>query len=173
MDGGLKIGELARRAGVTAKAIRLYERKAILPTATRAANGYRLYGDETVDMLRFIKQAAGLGLTLAEIKDIIVIRRGGLPPCTHVQQLLRDKAVELDRKLKDLVDVRRRIGQSLRAWKRRPATGRTVCPHIHTPAGRGRSREVVLATSLPTVPPNGRRGKRGRLDAGNERRRTG
>ncbi len=173
MKGGLKIGQLARKAGVTPKAIRLYERKAILPAATRAANGYRVYGDEVVDTLRFIKQAAGLGLTLAEIKDIIVIRQGGRPPCTHVQQLLRDKADELDRKLKDLVDVRRRIGQSLGAWKRRPATGRTVCPHIHTPAGRGRSREVVLSTSRPTVLPDGGRGKRGSLDASTTRRRTG
>lgn len=120
MEGGLKIGELARRAGVTAKAIRFYERKGILPAAKRAANRYRLYGGETAEMLRFIKQATGLGLTLAEIKDIIVIRQGGRPPCTHVHQLLSDKAVELDRKLKDLVDVRERIRRSLSAWSRQP-----------------------------------------------------
>jgi MerR family copper efflux transcriptional regulator len=126
MTGGLKIGELAQRAGVTAKAIRFYERKRVLPPATRAANGYRLYGDEAVEMLRFVKQAAGLGLTLAEIRDIIGIRQGGRPPCTHVQQLLRDKADELDRKLKDLVDVRQRIRRSLTAWTRRPPTRATV-----------------------------------------------
>ncbi len=142
MDGGLKIGELARKAGVTAKAIRFYERKRILPPAKRAANGYRLYADDAVDMLHFIKQAGGLGLTLAEIRDVITIRQGGSPPCTHVHRLLHEKATELDRKLKDLLDVRRRIRQSLSAWKRRPPTGRTVCPHIHTPAGRGRRREV-------------------------------
>ena len=122
MDGGLKIGELARRAGVTAKAIRFYERKRILPPAKRSANGYRLYGEDAAEMLRFIKQATGLGLTLAEIKDIFVIRQGGRPPCTHVHQLLRDKADELDRKLKDLVDVRERIRRSLSAWNRRPQT---------------------------------------------------
>jgi DNA-binding transcriptional MerR regulator len=120
MDGGLKIGELARRAGVTAKAIRFYERKRILPPAKRAVNRYRVYGDDAVEVLRFIKQAAGLGLTLAEIKDIIAIRQGGRPPCTHVHQLLRDKADELDRKLRDLVDVRQRIRRSLNAWSRRP-----------------------------------------------------
>ena len=122
MTGGLKIGELARRAGVTAKAIRFYERKGILPAATRAANRYRVYGVDAVDMLCFVKQASGLGLTLAEIKDILAIRQGGRPPCTHVHQLLRDKADELDRKLKDLVDVRERIRQSLAAWRRQPAT---------------------------------------------------
>jgi DNA-binding transcriptional MerR regulator len=142
MDGGLKIGELARKAGVTAKAIRFYERKRILPPAKRATNRYRLYSDDAVEMLRFIKQASGLGLTLAEIKDIIAIRQGGRPPCLHVHRLLRDKAVELDRKLKDLVDVRGRIRQSLSAWNRRPPKGATVCPHIHTPAGRGRSGEA-------------------------------
>jgi DNA-binding transcriptional MerR regulator len=126
MDSGLTIGELAQRAGVTAKAIRFYERKRILPPARRAANRYRLYGEETVDMLRFIKQASGLGLTLAEIKDVIAIRQGGRPPCMHVHRLLHHKADELDRKLQDLVDVRRRIDLSLRAWKRRPATAGTV-----------------------------------------------
>ena len=120
MDGGLKIGQLARRAGVTAKAIRFYERKRILPPVKRAANGYRLYGEDAAEILRFIKQAAGLGLTLAEIKDILVIRQGGRPPCTHVHQLLLDKADELDRKLEDLVDVRERIRRSLSAWSRRP-----------------------------------------------------
>ena len=120
MNGGLKIGELARRAGVTAKAIRFYERKRVLPAAKRSPNGYRVYGDDAVELLRFIKQATGLGLTLSEIKDILVIRQGGRPPCTHVHQLLRDKANELDRKLKDLVDVRKRIRRSLSAWDRRP-----------------------------------------------------
>src|SRR5437867_9454965 len=121
MDGGLKISELARRAGVTAKAIRFYERKRVLPPAERAPNGYRVYGDDAVEMLRFVRQATGLGLTLTEIKDVIAIRQGGRPPCTHVHRLLQDKAVELDRKLKDLVEVRRRIRQSLRAWKKTPS----------------------------------------------------
>jgi len=92
MTSGLKIGELAQRAGVTAKAIRFYERKGVLPPAKRAPTGYRLYGDDAVEMLCFVKQATGLGLTLAEIKDIIAIRRGGRPPCAHVHRLLRDKA---------------------------------------------------------------------------------
>ena len=138
MKDGLKIGQLARNAGVTAKAIRFYERKRILPPARRGLNRYRLYDEDAVDMLRFIKQASSLGLTLAEIKEIISIREGGRPPCTHVHRLLRDKAVELDRKLKDLVEVRRRIDQSLRAWNHRPRLSGSVCPHIHTPAGRGR-----------------------------------
>jgi DNA-binding transcriptional MerR regulator len=80
MDPGLKIGELARRAGVTAKVIRFYETKRVLPPAPRGSNRYRLYGEDTVEMLSFIKQATGLGLTLAEIKEIIAIRPGRAAP---------------------------------------------------------------------------------------------
>src|SRR5262245_47227835 len=130
MRDGLKIGELARRAGVTAKALRFYERKGVLPQARRAPNGYRLYGAEVVALLLFIRQASRLGLTLAEIKDIVAIRHGGRPPCTHVRRLLLDKATELDRKLEDLLDVRRRIRHSLVVWRRRPAPDGTVCPCI-------------------------------------------
>src|SRR5438034_4503898 len=139
MNGGLKIGGLARRAGVTAKAIRFYERTRVLPLPKRAANRYRLYDDDAVGMLSFVKQATGLGLTWAEIKEIIAIRRGGRPPCAHVHRLLRDKAVELDRKLKDLLEVRRRIRRSLTAWKNHPSRGATVCAHIEQPAPAGRS----------------------------------
>ena len=126
MDGGLKIGELARLAGVTAKAIRFYERTRVLPPAKRAANHYRRYDADAVGMLSFVKQATGLGLTLAETKEVIAIRRGGRPPCTHVHRLLRYKVGELDRKLEDLLEFRRRIRQSLRAWKQRPETAAGV-----------------------------------------------
>jgi len=142
MDGGLKIGELARRAGVTAKAIRFYERKRVLPPAKRAANGYRLYGRDALETLTFVKQATGLGLRLAEIREIIAIRQGGRPPCVHVRRLLQDKVRELDRKLRDLIDMRRQIRRSLAAWSRGKPGRAAVCPHIegHRAAGAARSR---------------------------------
>jgi DNA-binding transcriptional MerR regulator len=140
MDGTsatMKIGQLARRAGVTPKAIRLYEARRILPRPVRGANGYRLYGPEALGVLAFVKQATGLGLTLAEIREIIAIRRGQGPPCAHVQRLLQDKARELDAKLRDLMDMRRQIRRSLAAWDRRPPRGGAICPHIERSADAG------------------------------------
>ena len=64
MDGGLKIGELARRAGVTAKAIRFYERKRVLPPPKRAANRYRFYDDDAVGMLN-IPEVSAIIMSLA------------------------------------------------------------------------------------------------------------
>lgn len=139
----LKIGELAARAGVSAKTIRFYEGAGVLPPPARGANGYRLYPADAVDMLGFVKQAQGLGLTLAEIKEIVAIRQGGRPPCGHVYRLLQEKSRELDRKLSHLVVLRRRIRQSLAAWGRRPARRAAVCHHIEAetmPARARRSR---------------------------------
>ncbi len=143
MPRSLKIGDVARRAGVTAKAIRFYERAGVLPPTARGGNGYRLYGNDAVEMLTFVKRAGGLGLTLAEIKDIITIRQGGRPPCAHVHRVLTEKALELDRKLRDLLEVRRRVRQSLAAWKRAPLKRSAVCPHIEGqahPAGSRRDK---------------------------------
>lgn len=138
MNGGLKFGELAQRLGMTAKAIRFYEARRVLPPPTRGANGYRLYGQGALEMLTFVKQATGLGLTLAEIREIIAIRQGGRPPCAHVHRLLQDKARELDQKLRDLIEMRRQIRRSLAAWKRAPAGKAAVCPHIESRAGARR-----------------------------------
>lgn len=131
-ERSLRISELAARAGVSAKAIRFYEAAGVLPPAARGANGYRLYSLDGVDLLRFIKQAQGLGLTLAEIKEIRTIQRGGRPPCRHVYQLLREKSAELDRKLEDLLALRRRIRGSLAVWSRRTGGKAVVCPHIES-----------------------------------------
>ncbi|MBI4240288.1 MAG: MerR family DNA-binding transcriptional regulator, partial [Candidatus Rokubacteria bacterium] len=60
-ENRLKISELAGRAGVSAKAIRFYETAGVLPPPVRGSNGYRLYAGDALDMLRFIKQAQGLG----------------------------------------------------------------------------------------------------------------
>lgn len=144
METSLKIGQLAAEAGVSAKAVRFYERSGVLPPPARGTNRYRLYGRDAVDRLRFVKQATGLGLTLAEVREIVTIWRGGQPPCRHVRRLLQEKAGELDRKLNDLLTLRRRIRQSLATWKRKSSGTAAVCPHIE--AEPVNARRPVLTT---------------------------
>jgi DNA-binding transcriptional MerR regulator len=140
---GLTIGKVAARSGVGAKAIRFYEAVGVIAPPARGPNRYRLYAPEVVDLLRFIRQAQGLGLTLDEIREIVAIRRGGRPPCRHVHQLLEEKAAELDRKLKDLVMLRQRIRRSLAAWGRQRASKAVVCPHLESPAAPARQRSAA------------------------------
>lgn len=156
-DLGLKIGEVARRAGVGAKTVRFYEARGILPPAPRAANGYRVYAPDAVDILRFVKQAQGLGLTLAEIREIVAIRQGGRPPCLHARRLLETRAAELDRKLRDLLTLRRRLRRSLAAWGRRPAGRAAVCPHIEAMRGTPSQQRSQNAYAMITTTPGSRR----------------
>jgi MerR family transcriptional regulator, copper efflux regulator len=128
----LKIGEAARAAGVTPKAIRFYESTGLLPAPVRGPNRYRLYTPDALDTLRFIKQASGLGLTLTEIREVLTIRWGGRPPCAHVHRLLSEKARELDQKLADLLALRRQLRQSLRAWRRGGRGPGKICPHLES-----------------------------------------
>ncbi|WP_435107372.1 MerR family transcriptional regulator [Nocardiopsis synnemataformans] len=63
----MTVGAAAKAAGVSAKAVRLWESKHLLPPAQRTEAGYRLFTDADVAVLCFIRQAKTLGLTLAEI----------------------------------------------------------------------------------------------------------
>jgi DNA-binding transcriptional MerR regulator len=127
---GLLIGQVASRSGVSRKALRLYERAGILPPPRRTAAGYRVYGHETVPLLAFVSQAQRLGFRLAEIKEVVQIKRSGRVPCPHVLDLVHQKVAELDRALADLTDVRRGLQVLLRSWRSARQGEAAVCPHV-------------------------------------------
>lgn len=107
----LTIGEAAGQTGLTRKAIRLYEHKGLLPPAQRSDAGYRLYSDDDLAVLAFIRRARALDLHLDEIADILGLQRGGEQPCAHVLGVLDTRIAEIERTIADLTELR----QSLRA----------------------------------------------------------
>ena len=127
---GLLIGAVAARSGVSRKAIRLYEAAGILARPARTRSGYRLYPPDTLALLGFVAQARRLGFTLAEIREIVAIKRAGRVPCGHVGALIRRKAQELDQTLRDLTAMRRRLRGLKRSPAPRGAGNAVVCPHI-------------------------------------------
>ena len=84
------IGDLATRAGLSAKAIRLYEQAGLLPQPPRTPGGYRDYPAGAVDRLAFIRHAQAAGFTLADIRGVLAIRDSGQAPCEHVSALIGD-----------------------------------------------------------------------------------
>ncbi|WP_210208837.1 MerR family transcriptional regulator [Roseiarcus fermentans] len=64
---GMRIGDLAKRTGVSTATIRFYEARGLLPAAARAANGYRDYDDHAVQIVTFIDRARRLGFSLREV----------------------------------------------------------------------------------------------------------
>jgi DNA-binding transcriptional MerR regulator len=103
---GLLIGEIAERSGASRKAVRLYEEAGILSPPHRTSSGYRIYSRDTLNLLALVRQAQRLGFTVAEIKEIVSIKRAGRAPCLHARNLVRRKADELDQRLADLKEVR-------------------------------------------------------------------
>lgn len=97
----MKIGEIAALAGVPTPTVRYYERRGLIARPPRARSGYRQYGRETADRLRFIKHAQALGFTLDEIEELLGLRVKDPASCEVVEAKSRAK----------ILDVRRRIAE--------------------------------------------------------------
>lgn len=102
----MRIGELAAATGTTTKTLRFYEDSGLLPPAGRTPSGYRDYNDDALDRLDFIRRGRAAGLTLKQIREIIVIRDTGTAPCEHVRDLLDTRLADLHRQISDLQALR-------------------------------------------------------------------
>lgn len=127
----LTIGQAARAAGLTRKAVRVYEAKGLLPAAERTASGYRLYGEHDVELLTFIRRARALGLHLDDIREVLALRDGGLRPCATVRDLLDARIAEIDTTVDDLLALRKALADAReRAAHSAEERSPTVCAII-------------------------------------------
>lgn len=84
----MNIGEAAAASGVSAKMIRHYEAKGLLPRPRRSAAGYRVYGDADVRTLHFIRRARDAGLGLADIARLVSLWQDRARPAREVKALV-------------------------------------------------------------------------------------
>lgn len=128
------IGELAKEVGINPKTIRYYEEQGLLPIPPRSEAGYRLYSRETLQRLEFIRKAKGLGLSLAEIKNIINIAESGESPCPHTLAIIEGKIKDLEQRIQELNDLREYLGRVRKGWREQyPKKGsckKGICPLI-------------------------------------------
>jgi DNA-binding transcriptional MerR regulator len=111
MQQRLRIGDLARSAGVNVETVRYYERVGLLPRVSREANGYRSYGEQDRARLQIVRQAKGLGLSLDEIKQTLALLDEAC--CATVRPtlagLLETKIADLDARISALRALRGRL----------------------------------------------------------------
>ncbi len=103
----LTIGRLADAVGLEAKTLRYYDRVGLLPPVTRTPAGYRLYGEDAVRRLEFIRRAKALGMGLADIRRILAVRDEGAAPCAHVLELVTRNLAAVESQIARLQDLRR------------------------------------------------------------------
>jgi DNA-binding transcriptional MerR regulator len=134
VDKLLKIGEVAAESGLSVKTIRYYDDIGLLwPTVDRSRSGYRLFAPEVLTRLAFIKRAQGLGLSLAEIAEILKIRDRGDIPCDQVKQRLQAKVADINQQIIALEGLKGELQELLSQWEDQPSASRmadTICPNI-------------------------------------------
>ena len=99
---GLKIGEVAERGGVNLQTVRYYEREKLLPPPPRLASGYRLFSEQTVRRVRFIKRAQELGFTLAEIRELLSLRVDHQRDSATVRSIALAKIADIQQRIRTL-----------------------------------------------------------------------
>jgi DNA-binding transcriptional MerR regulator len=119
----MQIGAVAEAAGMTPKTIRFYEDSGLVTPPPRTAGGYRDFPPETVQRLRFIRDAQGAGLTLAEIRGVLALRDDGRAPCAEVSALIAEHLETVERHLAELHATRAVLQEmATRAMRVDPAT---------------------------------------------------
>ena len=138
------VGAAAKAVGVSAKAIRIWEAKGLLPASGRTTAGYRQFTDDDIEILRFIGRAKTLGLTLPEIKSILDLHRQGTAPCDEVTALLGAHIREIDRAIGELQALRSSLSAALEGARHDQHRGRaaTVCRIIEGPADNPQERNL-------------------------------
>jgi len=96
------IGEAAAISGVSAKMIRHYESIGLLSPAERTFAGYRIYSDNDIHRLRFIKRARVLGFPIKQIEVLLGLWDNRERASSEVKELARAHADELGRKIREM-----------------------------------------------------------------------
>ncbi len=128
------VGQVARAAGVSTKAVRLYEARGLLPVAARNAAGYRVFEASDVDTVRFIRRFRSLGLGLDAAAEILTTHHSGAVPCGRTGQLLDQRITEIDHTLRELRELRATLVAARRTNADRPdnvgGDRESICPMI-------------------------------------------
>ena len=133
----LRIGDLASLAGVSADALRYYERRGLLRPSGRRASGYRQYPRGAVDVVRFIKQAQALGFSLGEVEELLRLRGAVGQPTSALQarEVAAAKVRDIDEKVRQLGALRHALAGLVADCERTCGDGRALadardCPII-------------------------------------------
>lgn len=118
--------EVAACADVSTETVRFYERRKLIPEPPRTSRGYRVYSEDYVERIRFIKRAQELGFTLGEIEGLLALRVEVGTDCGDVRRRAELKIADVKEKIRDLVRIQSALEDLAEAC---PGQGPTTdCP---------------------------------------------
>ncbi len=131
----LTVGELSKAAKTTPDTVRHYVRIGLLTPTRNPVNGYKLFGDNELKKLTFIRQAKGLGFTLGDIQTIFDHSSDGQSPCPMVRDMIQQRIDENRTRLFELNNLQQRMDEALGKWKGMPdgePNGDAICHLIES-----------------------------------------
>lgn len=125
----LTIGQVAAAANVNTETVKYYEKRELIPIPARSDAGYRLYPVSTVEQLRLIKKAQGIGFTLNEIKQLLtLVQQEDHVPLEEMQAFAISKIKEIDDKISKLNSFKTLLQQAVERHGGSGSFSRADCP---------------------------------------------
>lgn len=100
--GSFTIGQLSRRTGVNVETIRYFEKVGLIAAPPRTEGGHRVYGDDHLRALGFVRRARELGFSPDEVRGILALGGPGAASCREVQEIATRHLETVRRKMRDL-----------------------------------------------------------------------
>lgn len=125
----MNIGQAATASGVSAKMIRYYESIGLVRETSRTDSGYRIYGENDLHTLRFIKRARNLGFSLEQIGDLLSLWQDTGRASSDVKSIAMSHVEELNQRIVELTEMRDTLASLARTCH---GDGRPDCPILQT-----------------------------------------
>lgn len=113
---GLRIGEVARRSGLTVKTVRYYCDQGLLQTS-RSPGGYRVFAAECIEELEIIRALRAMDVPIPELVRILDVRRAGVCNCSVLKTSIASKIYSIDARISDLVTMKSELIRLLSSWQ--------------------------------------------------------
>ena len=160
---GMRSGELAKAAGVSADTLRHYEKLGLLAEPARRANGYRAYPSGALARVRLIQGGLAIGFTLAELATFLGLRDSGTAPCRRVRAAAGERLAEVESRIDELCRFRDDLRRTLSDWDERLGSaddGRPVrLLESLEVAGNRRARRAAVGSTRFTRAPGAKKEK--------------
>lgn len=114
---GLRIGEIAKRSGVSVKTIRFYCDQGLLQPSSRSEGGYRLFTQETIAELAIIRALRTMDVPIVELGRILEVRRAGTCNCSVLKESISAKISSIDQRIDELASMKVELGRLLEQWQ--------------------------------------------------------
>jgi DNA-binding transcriptional MerR regulator len=114
---GLRIGEVARRSGLSVKTIRFYCDQGVLRPMGRSEGGYRIFAAESLEELALIRALRTMDVSIADVARILEVRRTGVCNCSTLKQSITTKMATIDARIDELAAMKNQLNRLLLSWQ--------------------------------------------------------